>query len=245
MTERRFRVEGALEAQATVPLSASTARHVEVLRLEPGAAIVLFDGRGVEADAVLARVDGALVARVVRRREVVEPWHVSLILGMPKASVLDGLVRGVTEVGVSELVLFEAARSSARLAEERLDHKLARYLRIVEEAARQSERARAPSLVFARTLEEALDRSPPTAGIVALDAREGTDLGAALGASAAPRTLVIGPEGGLDPGELALAVRRGATLARASLPVLRVETAAVVLSALAVLAARSAPPIER
>ncbi|MFN9809957.1 MAG: 16S rRNA (uracil(1498)-N(3))-methyltransferase, partial [Deltaproteobacteria bacterium] len=58
---------------------------------------------------------------------------------------------------------------------------------------------------------------------------------------ARPRGLVRGPEGGLSPAEIALVVARGGVLARAPLPVLRVETAACVLTALAALASAPEP----
>ena len=233
MTERRFHVDGALEVGSTVALTAGAARHARVLRLAPGDAVVLFDGRGREGEATWLG-DGA--ARVSSVRESQEPWRVVLVVGLPKASALDSMLRGATEAGASELRLFPAARSVSQPEPGRASHKLERARRVVEEAARQSERALVPALVLAPSLEEALAGRSPDALLLALDARDGEDLERALFPSGREVWLVLGPEGGLDEDELARLVASGARRVRAALPVLRVETAAAVLTARAVLA---------
>jgi 16S rRNA (uracil1498-N3)-methyltransferase len=235
MTERRFLVEGPLVEGAEVALSEGALRHAGVLRLSPGDEVVLFDGRGHEAGATLL---GAGTARIGEVRSAGEPWRVVLVLALPRASKLDDLLRGVTEVGASEVRLFAAARSVVQPDAGRVAHKRERWERIAEEAARQSERTVVPRVVGPSSLAEALADAPPGARIVALDARAGASLEEALGATAAPLYLVVGPEGGLDAGELAWLVTRGAVLGRAALPVLRVETAALVLTALGVLSRR-------
>lgn len=231
MTERRFRVEGPLVGGALVALPEAVRRHARVLRLVEGDRVVLFDGRGHEADATL---EGE-AARVGEVRGLSEAWRVVLVLALPRASTLDDLLRGVTEVGASEVRLFHAARSVAQPDAGRVAHKRERWERIAEEAARQSERALVPRVLGPGTLDEALADLPPDARLVALDARAGSSLEDALGPPGAALVLVVGPEGGLDARELDLLVARGAVPARASLPVLRVETAAVVLTALGVL----------
>jgi 16S rRNA (uracil1498-N3)-methyltransferase len=238
MTERRFRLDGSLAVGGIVPLPDRVTKHLEVLRLAAGDRVVLFDGVGREADAVLL---GDARARVEVVRDRAEPWHVVLVLGMPRASKLDELLRGVTEAGATQVRLFTAARSVAQPDEARLAHKRERWTRILDEAARQSERVRVPTLTSPGSLDEALDALPEGARVLALDPRDGAPFEDALGVGGAPIVLVVGPEGGLSPGELALLDRRGAIRARAALPVLRVETAAVVLTALAVLRARGSP----
>jgi 16S rRNA (uracil1498-N3)-methyltransferase len=152
--------------------------------------------------------------------------------------VLEQLLRGATEAGASELRLFLAERSVAHADGDRAAKKLERWRRIVEEAARQSERARVPTITLHDGLRDALGARIEGTTLLALDAREGTDLRALLADPAMAHTLVIGPEGGLSPAERALVTSLGGALARAPLPVMRVETAAAVLTALAVLAPR-------
>jgi 16S rRNA (uracil1498-N3)-methyltransferase len=237
MTERRFRVEGPFNEGSRVALGARAERHAKVLRLGAGEAVVLFDGEGREADATLVSEGDALEALVERVRTQREPWHVVLVAGLPKAAVLEQLLRGVTEAGVSELRLFVAERSVAQADADRAAKKLERWRRIVEEAARQSERARVPSLSLHDGLREALGPRPEGVVLLATDAREGADVREILATRAEAYVLVVGPEGGLSPAELSLVTAAGGALARAPLPVMRVETAAAVLTALAVLAA--------
>ncbi len=236
MTERRFRVDGALVENARVVLSTAAAKHARVLRLDVGATVRLFDGEGGEADARIASVEGGIAVDVLAVRRASERWHVVLVVGMPKAAVLEPLLRGATEAGASEIRLFEASRSVAHAEGDRAARKLERWSRIVEEAARQSERARVPPLSLHRSLADALASRPSQASLVGLDARRGEDLRAALGRAAEARMIVLGPEGGLSDTELDEIVALGGAIGRAALPVMRVETAAVVATALAVLA---------
>ncbi|MBX7192138.1 MAG: 16S rRNA (uracil(1498)-N(3))-methyltransferase [Sandaracinaceae bacterium] len=236
MTERRFRVEALGEVGERVPLADAAARHASVLRLRAGDEVVLFDGRGGEALASLEDEAGELSGRLLERRQAREPWHVVLIVGMPKASALEELLRGATEAGASEVRLFGAARSVVRLDELRAPKKLERWRRILDEASRQSERAIVPTLSIHTSLAQAIAVLPEGARVAALDAREGRDLAEVLGAGALARVIVIGPEGGLDDEELGVLEARGGARARAPLPVLRVETAAVVATALAAMA---------
>ncbi len=233
MTERRFHIDRALTVGGEVTLPDAAARHARVLRLGPGAPIVLFDGRGNEAEATLT---GDGTARVLSLRAALEPWRVVLVAALPKATALDALLRGATEAGASELRLFAAARSVSQPDAARAAHKLERARRVVEEAARQSERAIVPPLRLDASLEGALQDRGEASLLLALDARAGEDLEEVLGPSCSEIWLVLGPEGGLDPAELAGLEARGARCVRAALPVLRVETAAAVLTARAVLA---------
>ena len=241
MTERRFRIEAPLVPGQSVRLEPRIAQHAKVLRLAAGDRVVLFDGLGSEADATLAGEGEGWLAFVEQVREAREPWDVVLVAGVPKAGALEALLRGATEAGVSEVRLFVAERSVAHPDGERASRKRERWRRIVEEAARQSERARVPSVCWSEGLLEALGPRTGRESIVALDARAGVDLRSILRHPARTRVLVLGPEGGLSPAEIALVVARGGVLARAPLPVLRVETAACVLTALAALASAPEP----
>ncbi|MBN8617042.1 MAG: 16S rRNA (uracil(1498)-N(3))-methyltransferase [Deltaproteobacteria bacterium] len=236
MTERRFRVEGALDAGARVPLSSAAGKHARVLRLAVGADVVLFDGRGAEAEAILVSTGDAPMAEVRLVRATRERWHVVLVVGVPKAAALDPLLRGATEAGASEIRLFEAERSVVHADGDRAARKLERWARIVEEAARQSERGLVPPLSLHRSLPEAIADRVMDTRLVGLDARRGSDVRLVLRPPCPASMLVLGPEGGLTDRELALLESSGAVIARAPLPVLRVETAATLLTGLAALA---------
>ena len=231
MTERRFRVEGPLILGAWSPLSGDTQHHVRVLRLKEGEAITLFDGRGTTATATLER-DGARIASV--NVDLAPAARVVLMMGMPRASVLDAALRDLTEVGVSEVRPFFAERSTAKDERDRTAHKMERWLRIVQEASRQCERLHEPLVCAPTSMREVLSQRPLASQLLMLDARAGEDLVTQLEVPTREVWLVIGPEGGLSEKEMATLREAGAVGARLRLPVLRAETAAVVITALVV-----------
>ena len=231
MTERRFRVEGPYVVGECISLPAEILHHVRVLRLRDGQSVTTFDGQGREASAILegtsVRVTSSRVASEERARVV-------LMFGMPRASVFDAALRDLTEVGVSEVRPFFAERSTAKDERDRAAHKMERWQRIVREASRQCERPREP-LVFAPTsLRELLLQRPEASLLRMFDARRGDDLVSSIAPSAREVWLVIGPEGGLSEKEMTTLREAGAEPARLHLPVMRAETAAVVITALVV-----------
>jgi 16S rRNA (uracil1498-N3)-methyltransferase len=225
----------------TVELEPDAAHHASVLRLRDGDRVILFDGRGREADAILRAPDKLRATCAIEAiRSAPSPAaRVVLIQSMPKGAKLDDIVRACTEAGVVAIHLAIASRSIARPDRERGPAKLDRLLRIAHEAARQSERAEVPSLVAPAPLGEVARRAPASAARIVLSAREGVGLTEALG-ERDEAWLVVGPEGGLDPDEERALIADGWIAARIRVPILRVETAAPVAVALAVdrLAAR-------
>jgi 16S rRNA (uracil1498-N3)-methyltransferase len=225
---------------AEVVLDEAAARHARVLRLQDGARVVLFDGAGSECDAVLATDARGLVATCGPRRVVAgrEPARVVLVLGLPKGDKVDDVVRSCTELGVAAVHLALAERSVSRPDASRAEARLERLERIAREAARQSENPRVPALCAPAPLLEVARRAPPSASRVALDARDGRPLEQAV-ADADEAWLVVGPEGGLAPGELHALASLGYVTARLGPTVLRVETAAPVAVARALAALRA------
>src|SRR5690606_2919368 len=115
------------EEGGEVRLDAAATRHARVLRLAPGAPIVLFDGAGGEADGALLALDedGASARVDARRRVVRDAPRIVLCLGLPKGKKLDDIVRACTELGVGAIHLVECARSVPRLDLARADKRLA------------------------------------------------------------------------------------------------------------------------
>ena len=119
----RFHVDDRLQAGAVIELPASAARHVQVLRLQPGAPITLFDGEGGEWDA---RVDEHRPQRGRRSSSAHTmssiaslPLAVTLAIGMPANERMDTLVEKATELGVAAIQPLLTERSVLRLAGER------------------------------------------------------------------------------------------------------------------------------
>ncbi len=239
-----------------VPLPAPVARQVAlVLRLGPGARLVLFDGSGAEWEAELASVEGhgrsgrhAATARLVRRRQpAVEPaLRLTLYQALLKGEKLEWVLQKGTELGVARFVPMVTERTvraghGATPSPERLE----RWRRIVVEAAEQCGRvlipAVCPPVPFAAALRRSGrailcwegERVQPFARALAEALRAG---GAEAAPTASPELgLFIGPEGGFTAGEVEAARAAGVLPASLGPRVLRAETAAIAAATLALL----------
>ena len=207
-------------------LSADQARQLSsVLRLAPGDEVVLLsDGDEIDyrLDAVSATAATGTVLR--RRRSDAEP-RVRLVLALPllKGEHSELVLESATQLGVARFVPFASSRSVAR---ELGTEKRRRWERIVREAVETSRRARVPEIgpvMRWETLFEELEGDT----IVAWEGEQGTRLGDAVPRDPEAVSLVIGPEGGLAPDEVALAVREGAQIVSLGRRPLRAETAAI------------------
>ncbi len=218
-------------------LGEEAAHHARVLRLAPGDAVVLFDGRGGECDARLVALDArGLRCEAAPRRELdAMTRRVTLVQCLPKGEKLEAIVRMATELGVAAIALAHGARSVARPDTKRAEAQRERLERIAREAARQSEQATLPVLAAPVVLREAAARAPASALRIALV--PGASRGLAELLAEAPDDaevwLVVGPEGGLDPAELHALEALGYAPASLGASTLRVETAAPVAVALA------------
>lgn len=234
----RFHVPLPLAAHARLALPAGAARHVQVLRLQPGMAVTLFDGRGGEWDATIARMGRSEVEVEVGAHHAVEreaARAVHLAVGLMAAERMDWLVEKATELGAASLTPVLTSRSSLRLAGERAAKKCAHWQAVAVAACEQSGRNRLLDVRQALSFQEYLsDAAKGARWLLSLD---GAAPGLRAGAldAATPITLLSGPEGGLAPDEEATA--RAAGFAPHSLGprVLRAETAP--LAALALLTA--------
>jgi 16S rRNA (uracil1498-N3)-methyltransferase len=229
-----------LHTGAQLALPAGTARHVQVLRLQPGDGLVLFDGRGGEYDAVVEHMGRSEVRVRVQEHRAIEceaAAAVHLAVGMPANERMDWLVEKATELGVASLQPLLAERSVLRLAGERAQKKQAHWQAIAIAACEQCGRNRVPLVHPVQPLQSWLAAQAQPGWVLSL--REGTR---ALAASAAGRelTLLSGPEGGLAPAEEEAALARGWTPVHLGPRVLRAETAP--LAALAVLTLAGALP---
>lgn len=220
-----------LRAGETVPLPERAAHHLTVVRrLEAGAALVVFDGEGAEADARLIRNEDAWGARVVAVRAGRTGAPVTLCYALPKGDRLETVARQCTELGADAICLLSAARSVVKLSGDRARRRLKRLERVVADAARQCGRADVPALTGPMSVAEAAERLADRTRLV-LHPEGGRPLREAP--LAPPLALFVGPEGGFTDDELTALDAAGCHRVTLSSPVLRTETAAVVATALA------------
>lgn len=235
----RIYVDLPLECGAEIVLPPEAVRHLRrVLRMPSGAALRLFNGAGGEFEAVLAlegRRGGR--ARVGAHREVAtEPaLEIGLAPGLPRGGRMDYTIQKAVELGVSWIQPLTTERGTVQLDPERARRRRRHWQGIVAGACAQCGRALLPPVHDPLPLCEWLERLPGrTDRIVATP-------GAAPGLAVVPRpraalAILIGPEGGLAPREVAAARRRGFRAVSFGPRTLRAETAALVaLSAAQVL----------
>ena len=151
----RFHIDTPLHAGAELALAPGAARHVQVLRLQPGAAIVLFNGSGGEWSASVVHMGRAQVLVRLEAFHAVErelPLRVTLGVGMPANERMDTLVEKATELGVAVIQPLLCERAVLRLAGERALKKVAHWQAIAVAACEQSGRTRVPHVAPVRPL---------------------------------------------------------------------------------------------
>jgi len=220
-----------------VALPEAEARHMRVLRLAAGMEVAVFDGAGRSAVARLAEtLEGPGAELVSLRASVVAAGRLILALAWPKGKRAALLVEKCSELGVNVILPVRYARSVVRKAEG--SESLARLRRIAAEAAKQCGRNDEPEIGAERPFSLLLAEEAQHALALLLDAHADSLLADALlerRGSLRKQTvlLIVGPEGGLAPEELAAAAAAGVVSVRLARHVLRVETAALAACAIA------------
>ena len=227
-------------------LAAAAARHVQVLRLRPGAALTLFDGRGAEWPARLLALDRSAVEVLVLGQESIErelTRPVTLAPGMPANDRMDALIEKATELGAAAIVPLECERSVLRLAGERAERRAAHWRAVAIAACEQCGRNLVPAIATPQTLSKALGERPAAAMALQLSLAPDAMPAAEVLAGLDPRRalwIFSGPEGGFTPAEQTALAAAGAVAVSLGSRVLRADTAP--LAMLALLALGDAPP---
>ncbi len=218
-------------------LPPSAARHVQVLRLQPGDGITLFNGQGGEFAATVMRmgrsdVEVQIGAHNATERETACAVH--LLAGITANERMDWLVEKATELGATSLTPLTAERSVLKLKGERAEKKLAHWQGVAVAAAEQCGRNRVTRIDEAQTLAAWLAQHPAGTGVrLVLSLSPGTQPLRTAVQGHTDVTLLSGPEGGLTPAEETLAFAAGFVPVTLGPRVLRAETAPLaVLAAL-------------
>ena len=232
----RLFLEQPLAVGADVDLDERAHRHaVQVLRLRPGAELVLFNGSGGEYRATLteaSRRRSRVTLTAFEDRDTRPSLHVTLVQGVSKGGRMDFSLQKATELGVSQVTPVVTKRSRIPGEPRRLDNRHEHWRGVIISACEQCGRNDLPALNLVTTLEHWLTDRPEGHALV-LDPQAGGSL--ADRPPEGPVQLLIGPEGGLEDTELAAARHRGIHAVRLGPRILRTETAGV--AALAVIQA--------
>ncbi len=227
--------EWRLEGDRIILLGATAHRASHVLRVRRGESVTGTDGRGriysFEVSAVFPdRVEG--LARLVETGANESPLKITLAQAVPKGSRMDLVIQKATELGVTRIVPLISRRGVVRPVGEP-GSRLARWERIAAEAVAQSRRAQAPRIDMPTSLEAFLG-SPVAPLRLLLQPEAGAASLGSIPRPASPEVdLIVGPEGGLDAGEVTACRRAGYVPVSLGPRILRSETAGI--AALAIL----------
>lgn len=197
--------------------------------------VVLFDGSGFEFDAKIVRIGRSEVELTVRNSRAVNrelPMEVTLAVALPKGDRQRWLVEKAVELGIARIVPLQTTRSVAKVTPQVVK----RLQRTVIEASKQCGRNRlleiAPSQSWAELV--AAGREIPTRILAHPHAKTPTsgDWDSAKTVLSGAVAMAVGPEGGFTEAEVSLATDAGWQAVGLGPRILRVETAAVLLTAM-------------
>ncbi len=218
-----------------VTLQGPDVRHLQTRRAEPGDVINVSDGAG---RVVQARIDGITAAEV--RATILDTTYierpatrVSVAQGVAKGGKVDWVVTKLVELGVDEIIVFHAGRSVPKWDEPRRAKLRERYSALAYAAAKQSRRAWLPEVLGPVEMSALLELCSGREVCLVADPDAELTLGRGLPSEQVPvLTLVVGPEGGLEPQEIGELVKKGAKPVRLGSQILRTETAGLVLASI-------------
>lgn len=238
----RIHHPAALREGEVTDLTPEGARHVQVLRLQPGDALTLFGDpiAGGEYTATVRRMGRSSVEVEVGAHRATErepARRVHLAVGMPANDRMDWLVEKATELGVASIQPLMTERSVLRLKGERADKKVAHWHAVAVAACEQCGGNRVPVIHPVRVLDDWVAgrgwSGDSWRGVLSLSSGSLSLRQAAEGMSSL--CLVHGPEGGLAPREEALLRAEKFVPVTLGPRVLRAETASIAALAALVL----------
>jgi len=224
-----FVVDAAADARVgdRVVLTGAEAHHAAtVRRVREGEQITLGDGRGAWLTAECESVAPHEVAvRVIARDDLPAPTsRIVLVQALAKGDRGELAVQAATELGVDEIIPWQAARSVSRWEGAKKTKGRARWQAIAREAAKQAHRAWIPEVAEVATTRQLLTRAEASR-LVVLEPSGAERLSAVDLAGEGEIVLIVGPEGGIAPEELTTFADAGAVIAVLGDTVLRTSTA--------------------
>ncbi|MCX8145146.1 MAG: 16S rRNA (uracil(1498)-N(3))-methyltransferase [Azovibrio sp.] len=229
MNSPRFFCAEPLSPGTRFELPEAVARHAtRVLRLPAGARITLFDGRGGEYPAQIIDISPARVSVSVQARQDVEresPLRLTLVQALQAADKMDYTIQKAVELGVSAIQPVASRRSVVKLAGERQHKREAHWQAVAIAACEQCGRNRVPPVAPVAPLDRWLAGAGPALAGLKLMLAPGAEHSLERLSPATQVTLLVGAEGGLEPGEAQAAAAQGFIPVRLGPRILRTETA--------------------
>ena len=231
----RFFIKQSELACPTSVITGSDARHIKnVLRLKSGDRIELFDGKGFEYKARILSLspDGVEVSIICSFSSATEsPVQIIVAQALLKSRKMDGLVRQLTELGITKWIPFIAKRSVPRPDKKQLSARTERWKKISKEALKQCKRSRIIEIGATASFEDVLNLGKGHDLKIVFWEGESKPVDSAL---LLPHDghfnkilVMLGPEGGFTSEEIERARAGGFVTASLGPRILRAETATI------------------
>lgn len=222
------------ETDKCVIIRGSDVNHIKnVLRMKQGEELAVSNGQdgreyrcgilSLEEDRIVCEL------RFIKEDGVELPSKVFLFQGLPKADKMELIIQKAVELGVYQVIPVAAKRCVVKLDDKKAKSKIARWQGIAEAAAKQSKRGIIPQVAdvmdFAQALQFAEDMDIK---LIPYELAEGMDKTKAIFGQLKPGqsiAIFIGPEGGFEEKEIAMALEKGMEPITLGKRILRTETA--------------------
>ena len=216
-------------------ITGADAKHIiKVLRLKTDELVTILDGNGNKYQGTIKEINRDTVMLHLGSKQQAlgqAPISITLAQCLPKGDKLELVIQKGTELGVDHFVPLRCTRSVVKLDHKKGLERRERWQRVAMEAAKQCRRPTIPQVHQPRDLVTLLSGAPANALILMPFEEEIGSLKAVLDnrCSANEIYIIIGPEGGFDPEEVALAKDYGAQTVSLGPRILRTETAGLAL----------------
>jgi 16S rRNA (uracil1498-N3)-methyltransferase len=212
--------------------SAESHHALDVLRLNPGDRLTVFDGQGGEAPATLTETTGKLARLKIgpRAQAPALPCAITLAQAVPKGKNMDFIIQKAVELGASAIVPLLSDRTVVQLDPAEAEKKRQKWRDTALEACKQCGQNRLPDIATPRPVKSFLENGPRfDLMLIASLQPDARPIKSVLADTARPRSVCVfvGPEGDFTPAELALAKSHGSRPVTLGPIILRTETAAL------------------
>ncbi len=228
-----FYVEPEEVSKDTARITGGDVNHIKnVLRMHPGEEIMILDGSGMEYRCEIETITDEVLARVLEAKKTEAELSVRLLLfqGLPKKDKMELIIQKAVELGVSEIIPVLTKRTVVKLEDKKKEQKkLERWQAIAEAAAKQSGRGIIPQVREAVKFTEAVKQAEELDdALIPYEQAEGMEKAREhIRGLHGKKTIgiFIGPEGGFEEEEIALAAKAGIHPITLGKRILRTETA--------------------
>lgn len=214
-------------------ITGSDARHIsKVLRMGKGDRVLIFDGSGMEYEAeIIGSGPEGVTLKIIRsfkcRKE--SKLQITVAQALLKDRKMDGLIRQLTELGISRWIPFPSKRSVPTPSGKRMGKRYERWEKIAREAVKQCERGKIPEITVVDNLDRVLSMGTNSDEKLIFYENEPGFLTSLNKGTQSPLNImiIIGPEGGFESGEIDRARKKGFIPIGMGPRILRAETATI------------------